>query len=400
MDQHKSSNPSTFGAKGAAPLKIAIEARPIKWSYGTGIGNYTYCLIQKLAEVDRGNDYAFLWPDTGDTAELPFPRSHGIYNLPKDDEREEFEIPLWLAKERVDLFHLPQNGFRIPQAKTCKIVVTIHDLIPYFLPEMVRPSFLKRFTREMPYIVERADQIVTVSEASKRDIISVFGIEPAKITVLPSAPSVAYRPLSPEATGRRLASTYGIKRRFILYVGGLNPRKNVAELIQAYAKINRELRDGQQLLILGPECKHRFRLQLLAEALGLKDRVIFPGFVANGDLPLFYNGADLFVYPSLYEGFGLPPIEAMACGTPVITSNVSSLPEVVGQAALQFAPDDTLQLAESIFRVLDDLTLRRLLITKGLERSANYSWDRIARQMLNLYQTVVNDVSSPTAVGQ
>lgn len=381
-------------------MKIAIEARPIKWSYGTGIGNYTYCLIQKLGEVDRSNDYTFLWPEPGSAAELPFPRSHNIYNLPKDDEREEIEIPLWLAGEQVDLFHLPQNGFRMPQVKTCKIVVTIHDLIPYFLPEMVRPSFLKRFTREMPYIVERADQIVTVSHASKQDIIAVFGIEPSKITVLPSAPSAAYRPLPPEATRRKLASDYGIKKRFILYVGGLNPRKNVAELIQAYAKINRELHDGQQLLILGPECKHRFRLQLLAEALGLKDQVIFPGFVANNDLPFFYNGADLFVYPSLYEGFGLPPIEAMACGTPVITSNVSSLPEVVGQAALQVAPHDTLQLAECIFRVLDDLNLRRSLVTKGLERSANYSWDCIARQMLNLYQTVVNGVASATTVGE
>lgn len=386
--------------KGAALLKIAIEARPIKWSYGTGIGNYTNSLIHKLGELDLSNEYTFLWPEPGTTVELPFPRNHGTYYLPKDDEREEIEIPLWLTRERVDLFHLPQNGFRIPQKKSCKIVVTIHDLIPYFLPEMVRPSFLKRFTREMPYIVEQADQIVTVSEASKSDIISVFGIEPGKITVLPSAPSAAYRPLPQETTRRKLALKYGIKRSFILYVGGLNPRKNVAELIQAYAKINRELRDGQQLLILGPECKHRYRLQLLAEALGLTEEVIFPGFVPSEDLPLFYNGADLFVYPSLYEGFGLPPIEAMACGTPVITSNVSSLPEVVDHAALQVAPDDTLQLAECIFRVLNDQNLRRSLSTKGLECSANYNWDRIARQMLNLYQWVVDGISSPTAVGE
>ncbi|HEX3046279.1 MAG TPA: glycosyltransferase family 1 protein, partial [Bacillota bacterium] len=369
-------------------MKIAIEARPIKWSYGTGIGNYTYCLIRKLNEIDTVNDYTFLWPNHQPAPSIPFTRNYRYYSLPKDDEREESEIPHWLTTEKADVFHLPQNGFRTPKTKTSKVVVTVHDLIPYFLPEMVRSSFLKRFIQEMPLIVTRADRIVTVSEASKKDILKIFGVDPGKIVVIPSAPAETYFPSPKIETQRMLAQLYGIKTSFILYIGGLNPRKNVAELIYAYSKIHRELLGRQKLLIIGPEGKHRECLQRLTESLSLTDSVLFPGFIKSEDLPLFYNSADLFVYPSLYEGFGLPPIEAMACGTPVVCSNVSSLPEIVGDAALQVNPYDTLALAEAMIKVLSNSTLRQSLIQKGLKRSKLYNWDQIARQMLDLYQEV------------
>lgn len=376
-------------------MKIGIEARPIRWSYGTGIGNYTYDLIAKFAEIDAVNDYTFLWPDDDPLPWIPFPRKYGYYFLPKDDERETLEMPYWLTKEGVDVFHLPQNGFRIPELESCKIIVTIHDLIPYILPEMVRPSFLKRFIHEMPYIVERADRIITVSTTSKTDIVKIFKINPAKITVIPSAPSSAYQQLPKEETRQKLRNQYGIKKPYILYVGGLNPRKNITELIYAYSKICRELPGNRQLLIFGPNGQHLDRLRLLAKSLNLEETVLFPGFVPSQDLPLFYNGADLFVYPSLYEGFGLPPIEAMACGTPVITSNVSSLPEVVGDAAVQINPYDTLELADAIFRVLTDEMLRESLIKKGLEHRLKYNWNKIAGEILAVYQDAVNGVPSP-----
>ncbi|MCL6588387.1 MAG: glycosyltransferase family 4 protein [Firmicutes bacterium] len=369
-------------------MKIAIEARPIKWSYGTGIGNYTSCLIQKLSEIDPVNDYTFLWPNQQPAPFIPFTRGYRYYSLPKDDNREETEIPFWLTTENAAVFHLPQNGFRIPRIKTCKLVVTIHDLIPYVLPEMVRSSFLKRFIQEMPLITSQADRIVTVSEASKKDILKIFKIDPGKITVIPSAPAEIYQPLPKLETQKKLAEDYGIKTPFILYAGGLNPRKNIAELIYAYSKIYRELTSRQKLLILGPEGRHRDGLQLLVKSLNLDDNVLFPGFIKSEDMPLFYNGADLFVYPSLYEGFGLPPIEAMACGTPVIASNVSSLPEVVGGAALLVNPYDTLALAEAMLDLLHNPSRRESMVQKGLKRSKIYSWDQIARQMLKLYHEV------------
>jgi Glycosyltransferase len=379
-------------------LKIAIEARPIKWSHGTGIGNYTFSMIEKFHELDKENQYTFLWPDENPVPYIPFRSHYSFYSLPKDDEREAIEIPLWLSMEKADLFHLPQNGFRIPDAKNCKIIVTIHDLIPYFLPEMVRPSFLKRFTREMPEIVERADHILTVSEFSKQDIINIFNAPPEKISVVYSAPTAAYQPLPRTPIQQYLAEKYGLGKPYILYAGGLNPRKNVAELIYAYSKIHRELPQFQQLIILGGESKHADQLKLLVRALDLEGNVVFPGFIQSSDLPLFYNGADLFVYPSLYEGFGLPPIEAMACGTPVITSNVSSIPEIVSDAAIQVKPTDTLQLAEAILKVLNDPKLHHTLVEKGLQHSKKYHWRQNAARILETYCRVVNGKPAESAI--
>lgn len=372
-------------------MKIAIEARPVKWSFGTGIGNYTHSLISKLNEIDQDNEYTFLCPDDQPDSYLPFSKNYSFYSLPKDDYREEMEIPLWLSQEKADIFHLPQNGFRIPARCSCKLVVTVHDLIPYFLPEMVRPSFLKRFTSEMPTIIERSDGIITVSNTSKQDIINVFKADPEKIVVIPSAPTSSYRPLPNDETKSWLRQKYGLKKPYILYVGGLNPRKNVAELIYAYSKIRRDLPNCQPLVILGPEGKHRSKLQFLSETLDITTtEILFPGFIDTAELPYFYNGADLFVYPSLYEGFGLPPIEAMACGTPVITSNVSSLPEVVGDAALTVNPYDTLALAEAIIKVLSDETLQTDLRAKGLQHSRKYDWSDIATQVLKVYREVAS----------
>jgi glycosyltransferase involved in cell wall biosynthesis len=372
-------------------MKIAIEARPIKWSYGTGIGNYTYCLIEKLNTLDRSNDYTFLWPDRHPEPFIPMQRPYTFYPLPKDDRREEAEIPVWLHQEGVDLYHLPQNGFRAPQNTTSKIVVTIHDLIPYILPEMVRPSFLKRFITEMPEIIASSDRIITVSHAAKRDILKLFPVDPGKISVVPSAPATCYRRLPPAFVTTALWEKYRIKRPYILYVGGLNPRKNVAELIYAYSKINRELPNGQLLVVPGAEGRHLQKLRSLVEALDLEANVVFPGFVVSEAMPLLYNGADLFVYPSLYEGFGLPPIEAMACGTPVIAANTSSLPEVVGDAALLVNPHDTLKLAETMWQVLDNSDLAATLTAKGLTHCQKFTWAANAAQILQIYQQTVNE---------
>lgn len=380
-------------------MNIAIEARPIKWSYGTGIGNYTYGMIERLNEIDVENQYWFLWPDAAPGEDIPFSRPYRFYQMPKDDDREAEEIPQWLAAEQIDLFHLPQNGFRAPRSQTSKIVVTIHDLIPYRLPEIVRPSFMRRFITEMPQIIERADGIISVSEASKRDIIDIFNVDPAKIAVIPSAPSPIFQRLPKETSRRLLAERHHILKNFILYVGGLNARKNVAELICAYAKIYRELPGLPQLVVVGAESKNRRKLELLAEALEVKNDVVFPGFVENTELPWFYNAADLFVYPSLYEGFGLPPLEAMACGTPVIVSNVSSLPEVAGDAALQVNPHDTLELAEAILMMLSNESFRCSYQEKGVHRSQLYTWTENARRILEVYRNVMNGAPIAKVVG-
>ncbi|HHZ19926.1 MAG TPA: glycosyltransferase family 4 protein [Firmicutes bacterium] len=366
-------------------MRIAFEARPIRWAYGTGIGNYTYHLLKALRHLGKNHTFTFLWPDD-DLSGLPFSGKFSHCAVGKIDRDEERLIPQWLQREKADVYHLPQNGLRFPKEKTVPVIVTVHDLIPYLLPDLVRRSYLLRFLDEMPDIIDRADLIVTVSECARQDIIRLFKTTPDKIVTVPSAPSPLYRPRPKEKCRLFLKRKYGIANPFILYVGGLNPRKNVAGLIWSYHKIRHCLPGHQQLVILGGAGRHREDLEQLAHHLGLAGDVVFPGFAPDQDLPFFYNAADLFVYPSLYEGFGLPPIEAMASGTPVITSDCSSLPEVTGDAALHIPPLDTMGLAEAMYQVLSSQELQSTLVQKGFAQAKRYRWSRIGQQMLSLYR--------------
>ncbi|HEX2953885.1 MAG TPA: glycosyltransferase family 1 protein [Bacillota bacterium] len=366
-------------------MRIAIDARPIRWALGTGIGNYTYFLIKSLNHLGARHRFSFLWPDD-DLSALPF---HGHYThcaVGKVDRDEEKLIPLWLKAQKSEVFHLPQNGIRFPKEKSIPVIVTLHDLIPYLIPEMVRRSYLLRFLDEMPMIVERADLIVTVSECARQDVIRLFGVRPDKIRVVPSAPDHRYRPRRKDECGRYVREKYGIQYPYILYVGGLNPRKNVAQLIWAYRLVRHELPGLHQLVIPGEPGRHQEDLAALTRQLHLEEDIVFPGFVDQRDIPFLYNAADLFVYPSLYEGFGLPPIEAMASGVPVITSNTSSLPEVTGDAALKVHPMDTHGLAEMIYHILTDEALRSDLVIKGLQKAKEYRWTKIGKQFLEIYE--------------
>lgn len=366
-------------------MKIAMDARTAKWSKGTGIGNYTYSLIKAFGHLRAAHQFTFLWPDQS-IAEIPFPKTFTHQSIGKVDQEEESLIPKWLYSENVDLYHLPQNGLRFPKEITVPVIVTIHDLIPYIMPEMVRRTYLQRFIDEMPEIVDKAALIVTVSECARQDILHLFHTSPEKVIVVPSAPSPIYRRRSKTDAQTYLRRKYGIRHPYLLYIGGLNPRKNVAQLIWAYSKVYRDLPEGQQLIIPGEDGRHREDLQNLVSYLHLQDDVIFPGFVPDVDLPFFYNAADLFVYPSLYEGFGLPPLEAMASGIPVIASNQSSIPEVVGDAAILIHPRDTMGLCEAIYKALNDQSLRGMMTVKGLERARKYRWTRIGQEFLRLYE--------------
>ena len=371
-------------------MKIAIEARPARWARGTGIGNYTYCLLNILKHIRKDHQFTFLWPDE-DLADIPFSRPFTFCPVGKVDQDEERLIPQWLEMEDVDVYHLPQNGLRFPKKSNVPTVVTVHDLIPYIYPEMVRRSYLERFVDEMPEIISRADRIVTVSESARQDIIRLFSVDNYnKIVVIPSAPSSRYRPRPKDKCRNYLNYKYKLNHPYLLYVGGLNPRKNVAELIYAYQGIKRSLPGQHQLVIPGADGRHRQDLEGLVKQLNLKGDVIFPGFVPEKDLPLFYNGADLFVYPSLYEGFGLPPLEAMASEVPVVASNASSVPEVTGDAAVLVHPKDTLSLSKAIFKALTDEELRHNLIENGKKRVKRYRWIDIGRSFLSLYESLIS----------
>jgi glycosyltransferase involved in cell wall biosynthesis len=281
--------------------------------------------------------------------------------------------PWATSRAGVDLIHEP--AFVGPLASNCPVVITIHDLSFLFYPQGFRALnrlYLKLFTR---LSVQRARRIIAVSESTKRDLVQQYGISPARIDVVYHGVDSGFRPL-PAAKVAAFKAERGLPDRFILFVGTLEPRKNVVRLIESYARLPKA---RPPLMLVGGRGWLYNELFARVEALNLADEIHVVGYVPAEDLCLWYNAADLFVYPSVYEGFGLPPLEAMACGTPVITSTTSSLPEVVGQAGLLVDPTDTEALAMAMEQVLTSVQVRERMQLAGLARAQGFSWLETAR---------------------
>ncbi|MGI6711967.1 MAG: glycosyltransferase family 4 protein [Bacillota bacterium] len=369
-------------------MMIGIDARGAIWYRGTGIGTYTFQLINHLKRRTEADQYRLFWPgeeyvglDIYDEEKLRQIESGSNY-------WEEYYLPGQLEKEKIDIYHVPQNGIGLPGVKKCKEVVTIHDLIPYIYPETVGKGYLKTFLSEMPKIIDRADRVITVSHCSKKDIEYIFKYPGDRIDVIYEAPEPIYQPRDEKACRQFLADQYGISQDFILYVGGFSPRKNVKALLTAYAYIQDDLRKPCLLVLPGRRQKEFDQIDIMINALDLKRKVVFPGFVPVRHLPYFYQCAQLFVYPSFYEGFGLPPLEAMACGTPTLAADTSSIPEVVGQSAILFNPFNALDLAEKILYVLSHWEVRDELRKKGLNQARKFSWSQNAAETVKVYQKI------------
>ncbi|MDA8212327.1 MAG: glycosyltransferase family 1 protein [Clostridia bacterium] len=369
-------------------MKVGIDARAAIWYRGTGIGTYTYQLIRSLYELKApGLEYRYFWP--GDEYKDLDIRNDSVFNSiekSKDKFWEEVHIPARLCDENIDIYHVPQNGIGLPVSKQCPVVVTIHDLIPYVYPETVGRGYLKVFLAQMPEIVEKADKIITVSKCSKRDIERILNVPAEKIAITYEAPEPIYKPMDRSISKKLAAEKYGLHKDYILYIGGFSPRKNVKGLISAFKDILPDLKRDVQLALVGKQAREFNELLVLIDALGIEDKVIWTGFAEVEDLPYLYSGAEVFVYPSVYEGFGLPPLEAMACGTPTITTTTSSIPEVVGRSALLVNPFDASQLAEALYKVLTDENLRQGLSEKGLKRAGRFTWRKTAEGTLEIYR--------------
>jgi glycosyltransferase involved in cell wall biosynthesis len=287
----------------------------------------------------------------------------------------------------VDVFHEPH--YVLPVLTRGRSVVTIHDCIHLMFPEYLPYRFAKVYAREMMRsATRRAARILTVSESSKRDILRFYPVSPDKITVIPNAIDERFGTPPPDEAVVRVRERYQLADPFVLYVGNVKPHKNVERLIDAFALVVRRRPDPLKLVIIGDEISKFQTLRRAVHRHQLHRQVRFLGFVGEDTLSVLYRLAGVFVFPSLYEGFGLPPLEAMACGTPVITSNVSSLPEVVGDAALLVDPYSSEQIAEAITRVLSDTALAADLRARGLARAQHFSWKRSVSQTLAIYQEV------------
>lgn len=256
------------------------------------------------------------------------------------------------------------------------------------MPETVGPQYLSIYSKEIPEIIPRTDAIITVSNYSKEDIAKSFDFPKDKIFVTPLAAEDIYFPRNKALCRDFVKKKYGIEDKFILYVGGFSPRKNINGLIEAFSLIKNKLSEPVKLVILGKKGRSYYDYRDRAYSLGLKDDVIFTGYVPVEELPLFYNAAHVFCYPSFYEGFGLPPLEAMACGTPTIASDVTSIPEVLGDDALYIDPKDVTDISEKLLKLIDDRKLHLEMSFRGLKRSSMYSWKRTAVETIEVLSKI------------
>ena len=296
---------------------------------------------------------------------------------------EQAIAPVECTRRRLDVFH--STAYALPFLLPTRSVVTIHDLSFLLMPQALKrwnASYLAAMTRRA---ARQADRVICVSESTRRDVVRLLGIPEAKTRVVYHGIEPEFRPLS-DAEVAAFRTRHGLPEQFALYLGTLEPRKNLPNLLHAYARARREHGVSTPLVLGGGKGWGYEVIFRLVEDLGLGDAVRFPGYLPLAELPLWYNAASLFAYPSRYEGFGMPALEAMASGTPVLTTDSSSLPEVVGDAALRVAPDDVAGMSEALGRALGDEALRRDLRERGLRQAARFTWESAARQTVDVYR--------------
>ena len=300
-------------------------------------------------------------------------------------------VPAALRRLGVDIFH-GMDHVGIPLVgRSCKYVVTVHDVIPLILPETFTPRHRLVVRMALARVRRKADLVVVPSHAVKRDVVRRVGLPEDRVVVTPEGCEPRFRPVRSAAALRDVAARYGLPARYVLAVGTLEPRKNLTTLLEAFARLRRdgEVHADLRLVLAGARGWLDEPIFATVRSLGLDDAVRFTGFVDDDDLPAVYSGAALFVFPSLHEGFGLPLLEAMACGVPVVTSNVSSLPEVAGDAATLVDPRDGRGLAAAIARLLRDEALHDRLREAGIARARQFSWAATARRTLDAYASLV-----------
>jgi glycosyltransferase involved in cell wall biosynthesis len=374
-------------------LHIVIDARRIR---DFGIGTYIRSLVHSLGNIDRENRYTLVsGPSEARTLVGLPPNFHtAVYTRSDRSHLDHIAFPWFLRSLRHDLVHIPLN--RVPLLMLKPYVVTIHDMANLFYEEEASPLRMRlrryRFRRGLV----RANRVIAVSDATRRDIESHMGVPPERIRRVYNAPDPGFQ-TSDASCGdeqrQRIMERYQINYPFLLYAGNIRRHKNVPRLVEAFAVVRQQLeahpvyRDLRLVIIGDTISQHPLVRQTVIKSR-VEHVVRFLGFVPFETLRCFYEQAAAFVFPSRYEGFGLPPLEAMACGTPVVASNVSSLPEVVDQAAVLVNPENVFDIARGIQEMLLDESKRAEMIRRGREQAARFSWERTAKQVLEIYKEV------------
>jgi glycosyltransferase involved in cell wall biosynthesis len=368
-------------------MRIAIDAH----SVGSQLaGNETYAvnLIEALAEIDQSNQYTLYV--TRQSAIDRFANRWPNFKIKRTVPHTPLvRIPVTLSAELrrnpVDVLHVQYTA---PPLAPCPVVATIHDLSFEHLPE----TFNRRSRTQLRLTVRRtarkAAQILTLSEFSRRDIVDTYSIAPDRVSVTPAAAPSHFKPIEDETELRKIREAYGIEGDYILSVSSIQPRKNLIRLIEAYSCLRGLRPEGKlpQLVLVGKRGWLDHETFRAAQRHSANNDIAFTGYVAEKDLPALYSGATCFVYPSFFEGFGLPVLEAMQCRVPVIAGNRTSIPEVVGKAGLLFDPFDTNSLVQALTQMLDNSEYRAALRRQGFERASEFSWQQTAQLTLEAYQ--------------
>ena len=366
-------------------MRIGIDARILGYRRA-GIGQYILRLVEHLAKLDAEDEFYLLQSRKDGYEYIQQPNFHRrLLWTPSHHRFDPWLVSLETWRLDLDLLHSPD--FIPPFWPRYRTVITVHDLgfllFPHFVPADAAAHYGK-----IDRAVKRADHIIAVSHSTKRDIVKLLGVPPEKITVIHEAANPVYRPVDDPQALAEVKQRYGLPDPFILFVSTIEPRKNLPTLLRAFRRLLDDYRADATLAVAGEKGWLYEDVFRLVEELRFGGRVRFLGRVPLRDLVLLYNAAWMHVHPSYYEGFGLTPLEAMACGTPTIVSNVSSLPEVVGDAGLLVNPEDPEELAVAMWRLLSDSALRDTLREKGLRRAALFSWEKAARQHLEVYRQV------------
>jgi glycosyltransferase involved in cell wall biosynthesis len=381
-------------------MKIGINTYFYKFP-ASGSGQYLLHLLQALAEVDQENTYILLGPQPVSEkieTQLRFP--HIVAPVPGIARRnasienlmwEQFTSLSAARKAGVDLLHVPY--FAPPFFPRTPSVITIHDIIPLRLRQYRTDPKMKAYLQLITRAARKATLIITVSQHAKQDMLDALKLPAENIRVVYEAAGDEYRQISDPEVLLKVRARYGLHGPYILYLGGLDQRKNVPQLVRAFAQLYRQLGDPDlQLLIAGNPDKKNGSLfpdpRPVAAELGITGQIIYH-FIEEEDKPAIYSGASVFVFPSLYEGFGLTPLEAMSCGIPVVCSNRTSLPEVVGDAAISFDPDNLREMVQDLYSVLTNNELQADLRARSLKRATHFNWRKTALETIEIYQEAI-----------
>ncbi len=372
-------------------MRIGIDVRALCWER-SGFTRYIRNLLGNLAALDEENEYVLYMNSARKLEEVRGKSNFSVRVIRAPMPAYKYlSVPVCLARDRIDLFHSMTQ--ELPFLSPCRMVTTCYDLNVEFFPGLyrwrVRMLSALRLARAS---ARRADRIIAISESTRNDLVRVYGVSREKIKVIPLGVEESFRPVDGKEARERVKQDHGIDAPFILYVGQIREQKNISRLLDAF-RLVRDSGVKHGLVLSGHTMRGSEHYDLQAEVTkrGLARSVTHvSGYQETADLALLYNAADLLVYPSLYEGFGLPILEAMACGTPVVASNTSSMPEVAGEAGVLVDPYDVNGMADAMHSVVADRGLHARLSSRGLEQAGRFSWREAALETLAFYRSVVD----------